>query len=87
MQRGLSGAQIYFRFVCLNEVTKNQNALMRQLNLPVEKPSLSDTASDWERLGHDLRSELNDQPLEATLTALRNLGQALKRGEWMLLPL
>jgi uncharacterized 2Fe-2S/4Fe-4S cluster protein (DUF4445 family) len=60
----------------------NQNALVRQLDLSVEKPSLSDTASDWERLGRALRSTLNDQPLEATLTALRNLGPALRRGEW-----
>ena len=60
----------------------NQNALVCQLNLSVEKPSLSDTASDWERLGRALRSTLNDQPLEATLTALRDLGPALRRGEW-----
>ena len=63
MQLGLSKAQIYFRFACLNEVTMNQNALVRQLNLSVEKPSLSDTASDWERLGRALRSTLNDQHL------------------------
>src|SRR5512139_417961 len=82
MQRVHARAQIYGRFVWLNEVTMNQNALVRQLNCSVEKPSLSDTASDWERLGRALRSTLNDQPLEPTLTVLRDLGPALRRGDW-----
>ncbi len=59
-----------------------QNALVRQLSLSVEKPSLSDTASDWDRLVRALRSSLNDQPLEPTLSVLRDLGSALRHGEW-----
>ncbi len=55
---------------------------MRRLTLSIDRPSLSDTASDWERLGRAIRSHVDDQPLEATLTVLGDLGSALRRGEW-----
>src|SRR5512135_2858017 len=58
------------------------DALIRCVSLTIEPPSLGDTASDWERLARALRSQLDDRRLEPTLAALRNLGPALRRGEW-----
>ena len=58
------------------------DALVRCVSLTIEPPSLSDTASDWERVTRALQSQLDDRPLEPTLAALRDLGPALRRGEW-----
>ena len=58
------------------------DALIRRVFLTIDSPSLGDTASDWERLERALRPHLDDRPLEPTLAALRDLGTALRRGEW-----
>ena len=58
------------------------DALVRRVSLTIDPPSLGDTASDWERLARALRPHLDDRPLEPTLAALRDLGPALRRGEW-----
>ena len=55
-------------------------ALVQQVSLTVEPPSLNDTASDWQRVERGLRAQLPDRPLVATLTALRDLGLALRQG-------
>jgi len=58
------------------------DALIRCVLLTIDPPSLGDTASDWERLVRALRPHLDDRPLEPTFAALRDLGPALRRGEW-----
>jgi hypothetical protein len=58
------------------------DALVRCVSLTVAPPSLGDTASDWERVARVLLSQLDGRPLEPTLAALRDLGPALRRGEW-----
>lgn len=63
----------------------DKDALLRRINLPIDPPSLNDTASDWERLGRALRPLLVDSLLEPTLAALRDLGPALRRGEWQVM--
>lgn len=59
-------------------------ALVQQISLSVEPPSLNDTASDWQRIERGLRAELPDRPVVATLTALRDLGLALRQGAWQI---
>jgi len=58
------------------------DALVQRVFLTIDPPSLGDTASDWERLVRALRPHLDDRPPEPTLAALRDLGPALRRGEW-----
>jgi len=58
------------------------DALVRRVFLTIDPPSLGDTASDWERVVRALRPHLDDHPLDSTLAALRDLGPALRRGEW-----
>jgi uncharacterized 2Fe-2S/4Fe-4S cluster protein (DUF4445 family) len=60
-------------------------ALVERASLTIDAPSLDDTASDWERVGRVLRPQLDDRPFEPTLAALRDLGPALRRGEWQIL--
>src|SRR5512136_772911 len=55
------------------------DALVQQILLTVEPPSLNDTASDWQRVERGLRAQLPDRPVVATLTALRDLGLALRQ--------
>jgi uncharacterized 2Fe-2S/4Fe-4S cluster protein (DUF4445 family) len=43
---------------------------------------LGDTASDWERLERAARGLLPDRPIEATLAAMREIGPALRQGDW-----
>ena len=59
-------------------------ALVRQVSLTVEPPSLNDTASDWQRVERGLRAQLPDRPVVASLTALRDLGLALRQGDWQI---
>src|SRR5512139_512023 len=59
-------------------------ALVKQVSLTVEPPSLNDTASDWQRVERGLRAQLPDRPVAATLTALRDLGLALRVGAWQI---
>ncbi len=59
-------------------------ALVKQVSLTVEPPSLNDTASDWQRVERGLRAQLPDRPVAATLTALRDLGLALRQGAWQI---
>ncbi len=59
-------------------------ALVQQVLLTVEPPSLNDTASDWLRVERSLRAQLPDRPVAATLTALRDLGPALRQGDWQI---
>jgi len=58
------------------------DALVRCVSVTIAPPSLGDTASDWERVARALRLHLDDRPPEPTLAALRDLGPALRRGEW-----
>lgn len=58
-----------------------QESLIRRIDLTVPPASLADTASDWERLERATRSPLN-YPVEATLAALREIGPALRGGDW-----
>ena len=59
-------------------------ALVQQVSLTVEPPSLNDTANDWQRVERGLRARLPDRPVTATLTALRDLGPALRQGTWQI---
>lgn len=58
------------------------DGLINQVRLSVGKPSLSDSASDWERLKRVLISLLDGRPVQASLASLRDMGSALRRGEW-----
>ena len=58
------------------------DGLIKQVRLAVDIPSLSDTASDWERLQRALLSFLDVRPLQASLASLRDLGPALRCGDW-----
>ena len=58
------------------------DGLIKQVRLAVDKPSLNDNASDWERLQRSLLPLLDDRPLQASLASLRDLRPALRRGEW-----
>jgi uncharacterized 2Fe-2S/4Fe-4S cluster protein (DUF4445 family) len=56
--------------------------LIKQLRLAVDIPSLNVTASDWDRIQKPLLPLLDGRPLQASLASLRDLGPALRRGEW-----
>ncbi|MCL4465508.1 MAG: ASKHA domain-containing protein [Chloroflexi bacterium] len=58
------------------------DALVQHIPLTVEPASLQDTSSDWERLSRALHARLDGRPVQPTLAALRDLGSALRRGEW-----
>ena len=58
------------------------DALLQRVSLTVDPPSLSDTTSDWARVARTLRPRLDDRSLEPTLAVLRDLGPALRRGDW-----
>ncbi len=58
------------------------DSLIKQVHLAVDIPSLNDTASDWERLQRALLTLLDGRPVQASLASLRDLGPALRRGEW-----
>ena len=58
------------------------NGLINQVHLSVGKPFLSGSASDWERLQRVLLPLLDGRPVQASLASLRDLGPALRRGEW-----
>ena len=60
----------------------NEEAIIRRIHLTVPPASLEDTASDWERLERATRSSPSDRPVEATLPALREIGPALRQGNW-----
>ncbi len=60
------------------------DALLQRVSLTVDAPSLDDTASDWARVARVLRPHLDDKPLEPSFAALRDLGPALRRGEWQI---
>ena len=59
-----------------------QEPLIRRIDLTVTPASLEDTASDWVRLERAVRTIMPDRPVEATLTALREIGPALRLGDW-----
>jgi uncharacterized 2Fe-2S/4Fe-4S cluster protein (DUF4445 family) len=58
--------------------------LVQRVSLTIAPPSLNDTASDWARVEQALRLQLDDRPPEPSLNALRELGPALRRGDWRL---
>ena len=58
------------------------DGLIKQVSLSVEPPSLNDTASDLERFQKNLSPLLDGRPLQTTLASLRDLGPALRGGEW-----
>jgi uncharacterized 2Fe-2S/4Fe-4S cluster protein (DUF4445 family) len=60
----------------------NEEAIIRRIHLTVPPASLENTASDWERLERETRSSPCDRPVEATLPALREIGPALRQGNW-----
>lgn len=59
-----------------------QEPLICRIDLTVPPASLEDTTSDWRRLERAARQLLPDRPLEATLAALREIGPALRQGDW-----
>lgn len=61
------------------------DSLIKQVRLAVDIPSLNDTASDWERLQRALLPLVDGRPLQITLASLRDLGPALRRGEWQVM--
>ncbi len=56
--------------------------LARRLTVGVDPPTLADTASDRARLERALHPHLGGQAAHFTLSALRALGSALRRGNW-----
>lgn len=56
--------------------------LVRRLAIAVDMPSLTDTASDQERVTRSLAIWLGGQTPRFALLALRNLGPALRKGDW-----
>lgn len=56
--------------------------LVRKVSLRVDAPSLDDTTSDWERLQRALHPRFPDRPFHIGLGALRELGPALRQGDW-----
>ncbi len=56
--------------------------LVRRLAITVELPSLTDTASDQDRLARALAPWLGGQTPRFALPALRDLGSALRRSDW-----
>lgn len=56
--------------------------LVRRLAITVEMPSLTDTASDQERLARAISPRLGGQTPRFALPALRDLGSALRKGDW-----
>lgn len=63
-------------------VEKGMDPLVRRLAITVEQPSLTDTASDQERLARALAPRLDGQTPRFGLPALRDLGSALRKGDW-----
>ena len=61
------------------------DGLIRQVSLAIDPPSLNDTASDLERFQKKLLPHLNGCPLQASLASLRDLGPALRGGEWQVI--
>ena len=57
-------------------------SLLQQYRLNVSVPSLSDTASDFERLQRALLPILDSRPVQPSLASLQDLGPALRLGEW-----
>lgn len=62
----------------LNDV----DPLVRRLAITIDPPSLSDTASDQERLARALSPYLDGQTPQFALPALRAMGSALRKGGW-----
>lgn len=62
----------------------NAEGLIQQISLSFDAPSLSDTASDWARLQRKLSPYLDGRPLQASLGSLRELGPALRLGDWQI---
>lgn len=56
--------------------------IIRRIDLTIPSASLEDTASDWERVKRAVRTLLPDRPLDPTLAALREVGPALRHGNW-----
>jgi uncharacterized 2Fe-2S/4Fe-4S cluster protein (DUF4445 family) len=61
------------------------DGLIKQVSIAVDPPSLNDTASDLERLQRKLFPLLDGCPVQASLASLRDLGPALRGGEWHIL--
>lgn len=55
-----------------------RSRLITQLNLSIGAPSLSNPASDWERLKAAITAEMYDSEVEISLAALQELGAALR---------
>ena len=61
------------------------DGLIRQVSLAIAPPSLNDIASDLERFQKNLCPLLDGRPLQASLASLRDLGPALRGGEWQVM--
>jgi len=61
------------------------DGLIRQVSLAIDPPSLNDTASDLERFQKKLFPLLDGRPLQTSLASLRDLGPALRGGEWQVI--
>jgi len=55
---------------------------LRKYVVTLEPPSLQDQADDWSRLQRELARCYNLRGLQSSLPVLRNLGPALREGEW-----
>lgn len=58
--------------------------LVQRVSLTITPPSLDDTASDWARVEQALRLQLDGRSPEPSLNVLRELGPALRHGDWRL---
>jgi uncharacterized 2Fe-2S/4Fe-4S cluster protein (DUF4445 family) len=76
------GFQAFSYFFAKLTTDMRPDGLVKKISLTIDIPSLSDTASDWERLRRALLPQLGERPLQASLDSLRNLGPALRQGEW-----
>jgi uncharacterized 2Fe-2S/4Fe-4S cluster protein (DUF4445 family) len=55
---------------------------LRKYAVTLDPPSLQDQTDDWSRLQRELARRYDLRELQASLPALRRLGQALREGNW-----
>ncbi|MCB9135917.1 MAG: DUF4445 domain-containing protein [Anaerolineales bacterium] len=55
---------------------------LRRVTVTLTPPSMDDQTDDWSRLQTALRQQADIPALTASLPTLRNLGRALRAGEW-----
>ena len=55
---------------------------LRKFVVTLDPPSLQDQTDDWSRLQHELSRRYDLEDVEASLPVLRDLGPALREGDW-----